>query len=141
MFTRETKQDAAIWNGIVTGSMTVLTAIVLMIPVSYMICSGYVSQENNLIIAMICVFFGGLLWARILQKKRGGETVKYLLASTASLAMILILLTMTITKNSMHLMSLLPGIASGSAGILIGASVKINKKYRARRRRKAKYNK
>ncbi len=135
MFTRETKQDAAIWNGIVTGSMTVLTAIVLMIPASYMICSGYASQKHYLIIAMICVLFGGLLWARILKKKRGGETVKYLLAAAASLTMILLLLTITITKNSMHLMSLLPGIASGSAGILIGASVKINKKYRARRRR------
>ena len=140
MFEKEVKQDTALWNGILTGSLTVLTAIIIMVPASYMISLGYLQNDKYMIIVSTCLIIGGFLSAAIIQKRRGGDKpIKYLITSAAALTLILVLLSIASPDGKLTIPGLLPSIISGAAGILIGATVKINKKYSRQKSRQRKY--
>ena len=142
MFKGEGKQDAAVWSGIKTGALTVLTATVLMIPASYLIYAGFVRQEKSQILAWLCILIGGAFSAAAIHKKRGGEPKGlYLITSAASTAVILILLTLAMPGKTSRFDGLILSIVAGAAGCLAATSVKINKKYRRRGRHTSKYNK
>ena len=134
------KHFAGIWKGIAAGCGTVLGTTVLLFPIAFLIWRGFVPDDMKTVLILASVFIAGLVTGGLTSKTGERERLLYMLSAATGMTLLLMLMTLAMKDGRLAVGRLFPCVAAGTAGVLVGSKVKINKKYLRKRGTHRKYN-
>ena len=138
---KENKRFECVRKGIISGCGTILGASALLLPAAFLIWRGVISEQRQTVLILAAVFIAGLVSGSLAGKAGEGETLLFLLSAAGGMTLLLMLMTLAMKNAELAVSRLVPITAAGTAGVLGGSKVKINKKYLRKNRARRKYNK
>ena len=110
----------------VSGSVSVLLTVLLLIPVAFGVEHGIIDFNHKKNIVLLCLLLSSFLCQLLLAPQKGGGVSSLI---SASVTVLLIILLTVSTKNTLFsFKGITPVFAAGYAGTMIGTLFKKNKK-------------
>ena len=118
-------KDRFLRQGIATGAVSCLTAVILLLPTAILIEKNVVGPEYQKQLSILCLFITALLCTVIIGKRGDWTTV----VSSALTAMLILLLLEASMKNArLSMSSILPAVLAETIGVSIGSLMKREKR-------------
>ena len=138
---KEIDFNKIIWSAVRTGAITMLTSLILLLPVSWMIYKGVVEVNAGKLISILVIGICAFITQMIVNQRWGGGGVIGALLGCGIMLILLLLLTASMKDARWNLSGMLPAAGAGGVGMLMGSLIKINKKYTRRNNSRRRYNK
>ena len=130
-----------IWSAVRTGAITMLAALVLLLPVSWLIYTGSAGEGTGNVMAICAVALSAFASQWLVNRRWGGGGMIGALLGSVVLFILMLLLTAGMKDARWNLSGMLPAIGAGAVGMLVGSLIKFNKKYTKRKSFGRRYNK
>lgn len=138
---KEIDYNKVLWSAVRTGAASMLAALVLLLPVAWLVYTGTVKESSGKWGALAAVALGSFAAQRIVSRRWGGGGLIGAILGGVMFFLILLLLTAGLRNTQWDLGGMLPTVTAATLGMTVGALITFNKKYTKARPHKKRYNK